>query len=252
MIDTLTLILHGQIPVGLFARAIGHFAALLDSVAAEVAGPDVIRWDIDRLNTGSAIVQVRGLSEDFEAVEQAVRAYDAIGEALHRGEPIPFSPSVQRSARALTGLLDGHIHSISFATQAATHVVQAHTTEEDAEQAQEWLVSWGTLQGEVGAISSRPRLQFTLYDSLFDKAVACYLTKDNESLAREIWRKRIAVTGRVYRRVDDDRPIRVSHVVDVRVLDAPAGDFRRARGAIPWQPGDELPEVYIRRVRDAF
>lgn len=252
MIDKLTLILHGEIPLDLFAAAIRHFDALLDAIGAEVAGPNVIRWDIDRLNTGSATVQVRGLSENLDAVEQTVRAYDAIGEALQRGEPIPFSPSVQRSAHALTGLLNGFITSISFATETAIHVVQSQTTEEEAEQSSQWIVSWGTLRGEVGTIASRPSLQFTLYDSLFDKAVACYLSSDRELLAREIWRKRVEVTGRIYRRIDDDRPVRVRNVADVRVLDAPIGDFRRARGAVPRQADDDPPEVRIGRFRNAI
>lgn len=29
----------------------------------------------------------------------------------------------------------------------------------------------------------------------------------------------------------------------------PAGDYRHARGALPWQPGDELPEDAISRMR---
>ena len=34
-------------------------------------------------------------------------------------------------------------------------------------------------------------------------------------------------------------------------MDEKTGDFRRARGVIPWQPGDEPAETTIRRLRDA-
>lgn len=252
MIDTLTLILHGDLPLDLFAKAIRSIDALLDAIAVEVTGDDAIRWNVDRLENGSAVVRVRGVTEDFAALEATIRAYDAVGEALQRKEPIPFSPTVQRSAYALTGLLNGHITALSFASAVATRVVQTSSSEEEAERtAAQWLVSWGTLRGEVGAIASRPRLQFTLYDSLFDKAVACYLSGADEGLIRNIWRKRVEVTGRIFRRVDDDRPVRVRNVVNVEVIDAPTGDFRRARGAIPWQQGDDLPEVLIGRFRDA-
>jgi hypothetical protein len=39
-------------------------------------------------------------------------------------------------------------------------------------------------------------------------------------------------------------------MIDHYILRPPAGDYRRARGAIPWQPGDEPAEASIRRLRD--
>ena len=251
MIDTLTLTLHGEIPLDLFAKAVQHFDALVESIADDVSADETITWDVSHLASGSATVQVRGLSNDLDAIERAVRAYDAVGDALQRGEIIPFSPIVQRNAYALTSLLNGHITSLTLSTDTSIHVVESPASEEDEEQPAKWLVAWGTLTGEVGAISTRPRLQFTLYDSLFDKAVVCFLDNTSERLAREVWNKRVVVTGQIYRRVDDGRPVRVRNIVDVRVIDMPVGDFRRARGAIPWQPSDNLPEVTIRRLRDA-
>jgi phage tail tube protein FII len=40
------------------------------------------------------------------------------------------------------------------------------------------------------------------------------------------------------------------HIQSIDILRPPAGDYRRARGAIPWQPGDEPAEASIRRLRD--
>lgn len=251
MIDTLTLTLHGDVPLDLFAQAIRYFDALVEALGAEVDAEESIDWKVSHLQSGSATVQVRGLSEDFDAVERAVRAYAAVGEALQHNEPIPFSPTIQRSAQALTRLLNGHITSLSFTTDTSTHVVQSVATDENAEQQAKWLVAWGSLTGDVGAISTRPQLQFTLYDSLFDKAVGCYLNRESERLAREIWNKRVTVTGRIYRRAEDGKPVRIRDVANVQVLSPTGGDFRRVRGADPWQPGDELPEVVIRRLRDA-
>lgn len=251
MIDTLTLALHGDIPLDLFALAVKRFDALVDGLTDEVAGSETITWTVSRLQSGSAIIEVRALSKDPDAIERAIRAYDAVGEALKRGEPIPFSPSVVRNAHALTSLLNGHITSISFSTQEATHVVKSNVTEEDVEEPSKWLIAWGSVTGDVGAISTRPALQFTLYDTLFDKAVVCHLSRNLDSLAREIWNKRVTVTGRVYRRIDDGRPIRVRDIVDVQSLESTNQDFRRARGAVPWRSSDELPEVTIRRLRDA-
>ena len=36
-----------------------------------------------------------------------------------------------------------------------------------------------------------------------------------------------------------------------RLPPSPPGSYREARGVVPWQPGDALPEVAIRRLRDA-
>jgi hypothetical protein len=35
-----------------------------------------------------------------------------------------------------------------------------------------------------------------------------------------------------------------------RLPPSPPGSYRDARGILPWRPGDELPEVRIRRLRD--
>lgn len=251
MNDTLTLSLFGNIPLRLFTDAIRQFDLLVKELTEEAAGADAaIQWDVSHLRSGSATIQVRGLSDDFDAVERAVRGYDAIGEALKRQEPVPFSNAVQRPAYALTRLLNGQITSLALSTDVErVYTIDRRVSKEQVERSTRWLSAWGVLYGEVGAIAKRPRMQFTLYDSLFDKAVACHLTTESEQLAREIWGKRVAVTGNIVRSVDDGRPIRVNKIVNVEVEDRPPGDFRIARGVIPWQYGDELPEVTIRRWR---
>lgn len=250
MNDTLTLSLFGNIPLRLFTIAIRQFDLLVKELTAEAAGSEAaIQWDVSHLRSGSATIQVRGLSDDFDAVERAVRGYDAIGEALERHEPIPFSAAVQRPVYALAGLLNGHITALALTSDDKTHNVTSPVTEDEVEQPARWATSWGVLRGEVGAIAKRPSLQFTLYDSVFDRAVACYLTKENEQIAREIWGKQVAVTGFIYRRVDDGRPIRIRNIASVEQVSQASGDIRQARGALPWRHGDEFPEEIIRRWR---
>lgn len=252
MNDTLTLSLFGDnIPLNLFATAIRHFNTLVAELTTEVAGvATAIQWDISKLHASSAIIQVRAQSDDLDAVERAIRGYNALSEALYHHDPIPFGRALQQPAYALTKLLNGRITGLAFTIDnAPVRNITSRITAEQVEQQAHWLTSWGTIRGEVGAIAKRPRLQFTLYDSLFDKAIACQLTQENEQIARSIWGKRIAVTGIVIRRADDGRPIRVRNITNIEVDDRPLGDFRRARGAIPWQHGDELPEDNIRRWR---
>ncbi len=260
MNDTLELQLNGSIPVGLFGTTVERFSALLNALTLEVAGLDasaskpeeIILWNIaDLQHEETTIVRARGDADSLETVDRAVRAYDAVGEALRLTDPIPFSEPVQKSAYKLTAVLNGHITSLALSTDANKHLIAAPATKAQAERPNLWQVSWGTLRGEVGAITKRPNLQFTLYDSYFDRAVACFLSREDEALARSVWGKQVEVTGQIYRRIKDDRPVRVRNIVDVQPL-SPSGDFRRARGVVPWQPGDELPEVTIRRLRDEW
>ena len=69
---------------------------------------------------------------------------------------------------------------------------------------------------------------------------------------REAWGRRATVSGQVTREASTGRPISIRQIMEVRILEeASAGSYREARGAVPWQPGDMLPEDAIRKLRDA-
>jgi len=110
----------------------------------------------------------------------------------------------------------------------------------------------GVVTGVVRAISDRPRLRLILSDSLFNRAVYCYLEEEQQELARKVWRKRVAVTGLIYRDPQTGRPIEVHDVSYLEIVEeAPVHSYQQAMGVIPWQEGDELSEDIIRRMRDA-
>lgn len=249
--DTLTLILNGDIPLDLFAQAVTHFSEMVGSLSDEVADEQPIGWEIEHLHAGSAVIAVAARSDDIEAVDRIVRAYDEIGEALSRREPVPFSPTVATHAYGLAGLINGKITSLSMGTRLRTlKVTEPAANDVTQPEKERRRPAYGELRGEVGAIIRRPRMQITVYDQLFDRGVPCYLADGWQERVNNLLGKQVAVIGLLYRDPVTDRPTKLREIVSINILPAPSGDFRRARGVIPWQPGDEPAESTIRRLRD--
>ena len=69
---------------------------------------------------------------------------------------------------------------------------------------------------------------------------------------REVWGRRVRVSGQVSRETTSGLPKAIRQILDVEILEEVApGSYRLARGAVSRQPGDEMPEDTIRRLRDA-
>jgi len=234
MEKTLGIELSGEITLDLFAAAIQEFNELLTQLTQEVSGTEGFEWQIDEQRKGNSFIQVRALSEDTVLVDRTIRAFDEIAESLAHGQLIGFSPNVVEHAYALTGLINGQIKSISFLTGFNTFTVAEHQDLKTVEQQTKSHIAWGTVKGYVAAISGRTNLQMTLYDSLFDKAVACFLPEKFLAKAGEWWHKDVIVTGRVYRDIETGRPIRIRDVITVETLN-PQGieAFAAVRGITP-------------------
>ncbi len=113
-------------------------------------------------------------------------------------------------------------------------------------------ISIGAITGRVQTLSSRSGLRFNLYDTIHDRAVACYLGPGQEEIMRGAWGNRATVVGRVSRDPLTGKPISIRDIRKVELLDDVApGAYRQARGVVPWEPGDILPEEAIRLLRDA-
>lgn len=246
---TLTLKLNGDVPLDLFAQAITHFSTLVDSLTVEVTGEE-FPWKVADLRGGSAYVAVVARSNDEIQVDKVLRAYDEVGEALRRHELIPYSPIVSQAARSIADLVDGEIKSVDFGSPFNTYTIEEPIGDQATDAEQKPQIAWGTLYGEVGSIIKRPRLQLTLFDSLFDRAVPCFLHKDQEADARQAWGRQVAVTGRIYRSPDNGRPLKIRDVISIDIIETSKGAYRKARGVIPFSPDDVYPETLIRRLRD--
>jgi len=247
--DTLTFALDGEIDLREFASAISTFNSLLNQLSREIGKDAKIDWVISELYAGSAIATFRGVYTDTQVVENVVGAYEQVGDALANGREVPFSDTVKRHANALTKVLNGKVTSIRFETPQREYFI---STKVEGEKTEPIKFSHGTVRGTIETLTKHKHLSFTLWDSLFNKAINCYVKEGEEENMRNVWGKKAVVSGRVGRNPATGRPVVVRDVRYVRPLEeVEPGSYRKARGTFTWGKGGESPEDIIRRLRDA-
>ena len=247
--DTLTFALEGEVALEEFASAINNFNLLLNSLSGDVGGGAKVEWVIDELYAGSAVATFHGVYADLQVIEHIINAYEDVGDSLANGREISYSPGVKRSAQNLTNILNGKITAFRFETPTKDFLISGRSY--SGEKLPPMKYSQGTVKGTVQTLSMRKKLSFTIWDSLFDRAVNCYLKEGAEETMRNVWGKRAIVSGKIGRQSETGRPIVIRDVRYVRTLDdIIPGSYKRAKGVIPWVEGDELPEDIVRRMRD--
>jgi len=262
--DTLTFMLEGEVSLESFAQAVTAFNKLVAGLTAEAGGE--IEWSLDDLVYSSAIASVRGRSPKPERVAKVVQDYVEVGRALQHNTSLKWSAVVVRSARSIARLV-GQPHgprAVRFETAREESIVShppkrsralaqgsllvAPLTPQQAIELGEPLGAYGGIEGTVQTLTNRRGLRFTLYDSLNDRAVSCYLKKGQEEMMRGAWGKQAIVEGWVTRDPSDGHPLAIRDVSNVTLLDE--GDYASARAIIPFKADDALPEEIIRRLRD--
>lgn len=248
--DSITLGLSGEVSLAQLASAVNDLSALVATISDEVGGQEnEAEWIVEYLDAGSATLTFAGQAAEEDIVEKIVRAYEIVGRNLERGEPIPYSSKVEKAARRITSLLNGTVTAVRFETPGATATVISPSVKAEA---QRQLHAYGAVEGRIQTLTSRGGLRFVLYDSLFGKAVYCYLKAGGEDLMRGAWDRRAVVEGWVSREPVTGRPVSVRQVSSVRHLDdGERGSYRKARGAVPPGDGAPPPEETIRILRDA-
>jgi len=254
--DTVTLVLAGDVPVEQFSTAVSGLATLLQELTHELADEQRIRWSIDQLDSGSATIAVRGYAEAGpDIVERVVHAYEAVGRALAKGDHVPFPGLIRDSAYQIVGVLNGDVDSITFETPDVDYIVAARppTLPQLAEPRRlEVPVAYGAVQGRLQTLSSRGRLRFTLYELVHDKAVSCYLRKGDEDLVRERWGRLVTVEGYISRDPLSGRPLAIRRIKAVRDLaEGDDSDYQRARGVLRGKPSPLTVDEAVRAVRNA-
>lgn len=245
---TMTLVLDGDVPLDLFAKAVGGFRELVDALTKEVGGA-AIMWVVADLSIGSTSMTVRAETEQSETAWQVVGAYAEVGRALERGDRVPYGERVTQPIRAITGVLNGRVPSLRFETEDDVALVTTGGPEHLAGRAVSG--AYGSVEGTVETASKRRGLRFTLYDALNDRAVACYLRSDQVDLVRGAWGRRALVRGWLTRDARTGRPLKISPVEAIEILpDVETGSYRQARGVLAGLRGTEPPEVTLRRLRD--
>ena len=250
--DTITLALNGDVPLNLFVKAMSHLNNLVEALSDDIGVGDKVKWFIDDLQPGSAIVTMRGESDIDNDVERIVSAYGDLGQSLEMGMRPKYSKRVITEAMAITGILNGSVTSVRFETPDVDAMVASPTKVGlMAELKLVPRIALGAVRGQIETISRHKGLRFNLYDSTYNRAVACYLENDKEGIMREMWGKCAIVEGDITR--DNlGRPVAIRHIVNIReAQEAKRGSYLAARGAAPRKADAPKPEEVIRRLRDA-
>lgn len=247
--DTITLALGGDILFKDFASAITHLNNLVGALSSEMGVSEDVTWLVHDLHVSSAIATVRGEADFAEKVEKVVTAYGKLGKDLEFGRRLDFSSDVVREAYAITGILNGHITSIRFETPDSDAIISSHPAKPGEPSIK---VTFGAAEGRVQTRTERKGLRFTLYDTLNDRAVSCYLQEGQQELMRQVWGQRAIVEGEISRDTISGRPVAIRHLTSIRIVsESEKGSYLKARGIAPRKPESPLPEVLIRQLRDA-
>jgi hypothetical protein len=198
----LTVALEGpDISLSSFATAVSALDSLLRALGAEVAPGSSLAWDVQALDAGSAVTTVLGrvISGDPAGLARVTAAFEAIGDALTRQAPIPYSPVVTRYATSLTDVLADHVTAIRLETPERDFTITPGSSTLQGAPPGPPVISLGGVEGRIQTLSNRRSVRFTLYDELDDHAVSCYLNPGEESLIQKFWGLRALVEGTVRR-----------------------------------------------------
>jgi hypothetical protein len=254
--ESLTLVLTGDVPLDKFQQAVIEWRELISLLTQNVAGDSEITWLIDDLRPGSALITVRGESpreSKAAPLPEIGRAYVAVGRSLEQGTEMPYPGQIANHAHRLQQLINGGIEGIRLSTDEEDAIIPPPTVKvTDAMREQAVAGSFGAVEGRIETLGRRKGLHFTLYDSVQDRAVSCYVLAGNEDMMRDIWGKYAVVEGWIRRDPISGRPQTVRRIENVTVLpDRDEQDgFEQARGVV--NLGDESAEKVIRRIRDAW
>jgi hypothetical protein len=256
--NILTIVLDGDITLGDFSEAMRRFRALVGALSQEVGRKTKIDWRIDELQAGSTIATIRGHSAYPDIVERVVQAFARVGEALQRREPIPYSDTVRRRAYSMQKLVKGSIQSIRLETPfsdaliTSDNRVNTNTGATTPSEGRTITYTYGQVRGTVQTLTNRGGLKFTLYDSIFDAPISCYLNEGQEEIMRGVWGRKVTVSGLIGREPYQKRAVVVRQIEKIDVIeDVTPGSYRQAKGATPREEGKEKPEVIIRSLHDA-
>lgn len=253
--STVTVVLSGEVLLADLAVGIERFRALIDALGKEVASGVGIDWRVEDLAPGSALTSIRGIArreQDQPRVEEVVDAYGRVGAALEAGHPVPYSRGVVKAASDLISVINERVESIRLETEDQDWTISQSGQIATDSEAASLEPTFGAIEGRVQTLSSRGGLRFTLYDTLYDKAVSCYLAEGYEDIMRDAWGHLAVVEGIVKRDPRSGRPVTVRQVRAVELLpEAGPEDYKKARGLIPLGPDSQMPEEVIRKARDA-
>lgn len=253
MNDTATLKLNGKVALDDYAKALSGFIELMNSLSEELAEGVKIEWEISELARSSAITTVRGFASGGDlAIDRVVTGYYEVGRAIQKGVPIPFKSRVRLAANQITSILNGRVRGLVFETKEGDAEVLSPESQQKiaVEKPLQRQVVHGAVRGRVQSLTNRHSLRFTLYDTLHDSAVSCYLSEGSEDKMRNAWGRVVIVEGIVRRDTFTGYPTSIREISDIQIIPDSQGGWRGAIGVARGSLEGMLPEDAIRKVRD--
>jgi hypothetical protein len=260
--DSLTITLEGEVTLRAFTDTLASLQELITEISQEVARAADIRWVITGLEYGSTTATMRGIERNANQspVTRVIEAYEEVGDSLQMNRPPPtrLGAAVALRVADFKRVVTYHVADVRMETEdfdailKIDHLSPVVPIGELTRFVEKPSWSYGSVRGRVQAASSRGQLRFTLYESLNDRAVSCYLGEHQDALITENWGRSVYVSGRVTRDPDTGRPLAIRRITEiVTVPEFPPGSWRAAKGAYGWRDGDPLAETVIRESRDA-
>lgn len=240
---------EGIVHLAEFESLVTNFKSLVNNLSREVANTSNIEWEIAELNAGSAFLTVEGHHPDEDKVPTVVNAWARMGSSLQRGESIPYSDAIKESVDGLLQPLNGKVSAARWGTANADYKITKSQIVRQLPSART-AYTLGTVKGRVQTITTRNKLQFTLFDHLSNNAVHCQLDPLMKEEIRKYWDEEVLVAGQVERNLRTGLAKSIRQVTTIER--APKVDpeaYKKTRGLLAWM-GDEPAEKLIRRVRD--
>jgi hypothetical protein len=257
MRDTLTVSLEGDsVTLGKFVAAVQATLEVVDALGREIAPATRVEWLVDDLVRSSAQVTIRGktLVGEEESIELIVSAFGEVAQNLERGQRVPRSRKVAAAAGRFLDLIGTDVRAVRLETSDVDAVIEQHSA--DRLETVAHTGTFGAVRGRIQTLSNRGSLRFTLFDTLNDKGVSCYLEPDQQEQLRGLWGQLAVVEGIVVRN-RQGQPRSIRHISSINPL--PESDevrpvrWQQALGASPLPAGakrSESAEAIIRRLRD--
>ena len=246
MKTTLTFEMVGQVEMLDLREGI----ILFERVVIGLTPPRAARWVVEETRAGGAATALRGESDDPAALRRIESEYDKIGLSLSQNRMPNLMNLMARSASRDILALAERVDCVKMGTRSRTHLIRHRESPRFLPPV--GSVSLGGVTGLAQSLNGDGGLTLTLRENLADKPVECYFDPEYEDAIREAWGKRVTVYGTVERDGMTGIPRFVRDARKVVILPEVAPDaYKKARGAIPWKPGDMPAEEAIRRVRDA-
>lgn len=230
--QVLTLAINGDITLDVFADSVRNFRMLIDGLAIEVAPGERVIWALETLESGSAVMGVRPLVDSPKIIISLVLAWAVIGRALQQDSEIPFGEGVRKPAIEIARLVERGAPSVVFQTNDEDIPV-ASRYNPHANLIHKPKVSIGTLKGRIDTLGRRRGVRFTLYDTLFDKPIPCFLPEGREDMVRNFWGRKVIVSGRISRDGETGKPYAIRNITNIELANASEpGSWRNAVGVL--------------------